>query len=47
MQENASKDKSFKLPKYAAGTWGPKEADELLAKDGRRWRNPASVRVSR
>lgn len=49
MQENAIKgqDKTLKLPKYAAGTWGPKEADELLAKDDRYWRNPASVRVSR
>jgi glucose-6-phosphate 1-dehydrogenase len=26
------------FPNYAAGTWGPKEADELM-KDGRRWRN--------
>jgi glucose-6-phosphate 1-dehydrogenase len=25
---------------YAAGTWGPKEADEMLGKDGRRWRLP-------
>lgn len=24
---------------YAAGTWGPAEADALLAKDGRTWRN--------
>ncbi len=24
---------------YAAGTWGPREADALLAKDGRKWRN--------
>jgi glucose-6-phosphate 1-dehydrogenase len=49
LQEDAFKeqDKILKLPKYAAGTWGPKEADELLAKDGRYWRNPASVRVSR
>lgn len=23
---------------YEAGTWGPKEADEFLEKDGRRWR---------
>jgi glucose-6-phosphate 1-dehydrogenase len=23
---------------YPAGTWGPKEADELLARDGRAWR---------
>ncbi|HWM91492.1 MAG TPA: glucose-6-phosphate dehydrogenase [Thermoanaerobaculia bacterium] len=26
------------FPNYAAGTWGPKEADDLI-KDGRRWRN--------
>jgi len=26
------------FPNYAAGTWGPPEADELLARDGRRWR---------
>jgi glucose-6-phosphate 1-dehydrogenase len=25
------------LATYAAGTWGPKEADELLARDGREW----------
>ncbi len=27
------------FPNYAAGTWGPKEADELLDRDGRHWRN--------
>ena len=27
------------FPNYAAGTWGPKEADELLERDGRHWRN--------
>ena len=26
------------FPNYDAGTWGPPEADELLARDGRRWR---------
>ncbi|MES1245961.1 MAG: glucose-6-phosphate dehydrogenase [Acidobacteriota bacterium] len=26
------------FPNYAAGTWGPKEADELI-KDGRKWRS--------
>ncbi len=25
------------FPNYAAGTWGPKESEGLLAKDGRRW----------
>ena len=28
-----------KFPNYAAGTWGPHEADELLERDGRHWRN--------
>jgi len=27
------------FPNYSAGTWGPKEADELMERDGRRWRN--------
>jgi glucose-6-phosphate 1-dehydrogenase len=27
------------IPKYAAGSWGPKESDELLERDGRKWRN--------
>ncbi len=26
------------FPNYAAGTWGPKAADELLRRDGREWR---------
>ena len=26
------------FPNYEAGSWGPKEADELLERDGRRWR---------
>ena len=25
------------FPNYPAGSWGPREADELLARDGRRW----------
>ena len=25
---------------YEAGTWGPKESDHLLARDGRAWRRP-------
>jgi glucose-6-phosphate 1-dehydrogenase len=28
------------FPNYPAGCWGPKEADELLARDGRHWINP-------
>jgi glucose-6-phosphate 1-dehydrogenase len=26
------------FPNYASGSWGPKEADDLLARDGRHWR---------
>jgi glucose-6-phosphate 1-dehydrogenase len=26
------------FPDYAAGTWGPEAADELIARDGRAWR---------
>jgi glucose-6-phosphate 1-dehydrogenase len=26
------------LPEYAAGTWGPVEADRMVERDGRRWR---------
>jgi glucose-6-phosphate 1-dehydrogenase len=27
-----------KFPNYAAGTWGPKESDDLLERDGHTWR---------
>ena len=33
-------DKHGKPAQYAAGTWGPAEADEMLARDGRSWRRP-------
>ena len=26
------------FPNYSAGSWGPKEADEIIARDGRSWR---------
>jgi glucose-6-phosphate 1-dehydrogenase len=26
------------FPNYAAGSWGPKEADDLMKRDGRKWR---------
>jgi glucose-6-phosphate 1-dehydrogenase len=29
------------FPNYAAGSWGPHEADQLLSRDGRAWRNEA------
>jgi glucose-6-phosphate 1-dehydrogenase len=28
------------LARYEAGTWGPREADELLEREGRQWRRP-------
>jgi glucose-6-phosphate 1-dehydrogenase len=27
------------FPNYASGTWGPKEADEMIQRDGREWHN--------
>jgi glucose-6-phosphate 1-dehydrogenase len=35
---NFNKPKNF--PNYEAGSWGPKEADDLMQRDGRRWRKP-------
>jgi len=32
--------KTLQLPQYEAGTWGPLESDDLLAKSGHHWRNP-------
>jgi glucose-6-phosphate 1-dehydrogenase len=26
------------FPNYAAGSWGPKEADDIIVRDGRTWR---------
>jgi glucose-6-phosphate 1-dehydrogenase len=34
------KRKASSLPEYPAGSWGPREADELIASDGRKWRTP-------
>lgn len=28
------------LPQYPAGSWGPREADELIESEGRKWRMP-------
>jgi len=27
------------FPNYAAGSWGPEDADQLLEQDGRSWKN--------
>jgi glucose-6-phosphate 1-dehydrogenase len=35
---NLSTPRNF--PNYDARSWGPKEADEFMAREGRRWRRP-------
>jgi glucose-6-phosphate 1-dehydrogenase len=35
---NLSKPRNF--PNYEAGSWGPREADELMAREEQRWRRP-------
>lgn len=38
--EDAWQTGKVPLAKYEPGTWGPKEADELIEKDGRQWLTP-------
>ena len=33
------KSQDAKFPNYAAGSWGPEEAAQLIEKDGRKWRD--------
>ena len=35
-----ARDTMSPLPIYEAGSWGPREADEFIAKDAFRWHNP-------
>ena len=35
----AWKEQKKDFPNYASGSWGPKEADELLERDGRKWQS--------
>ncbi len=35
---HAADGKAPELYEYAAGSWGPKEAEELIERDGRKWR---------
>jgi len=37
----AQPDPAF--PNYAAGAWGPDDADDLIGVDGHRWRNPGET----
>src|SRR5207248_3079248 len=38
IQENWS-GRRFDFPNYEQGTWGPAEADAMIARQGRQWRN--------
>lgn len=38
--EHWEKPPKTTFPNYLAGSWGPQEADELLARDGHCWRKP-------
>jgi glucose-6-phosphate 1-dehydrogenase len=35
-----SREANAPPPIYPAGTWGPEQAEDLIARDGRRWRRP-------
>jgi glucose-6-phosphate 1-dehydrogenase len=37
---DAWQGRSVPLAGYAAGTWGPRQADQLIERDGRQWRTP-------
>jgi glucose-6-phosphate 1-dehydrogenase len=37
--DNWAHGRARDLPEYQAGTWGPNEADRLIERDGREWRN--------
>jgi len=32
--------KTAPVPQYPSGSWGPRESDQLLERDGRQWYNP-------
>ena len=40
IHEGWASNRQSRVYDYEAGTWGPKEADEMLRVDGRRWRLP-------
>jgi glucose-6-phosphate 1-dehydrogenase len=37
--EEWKRDTRSRIPTYPAGSWGPPEADVLIERDGREWRN--------
>jgi glucose-6-phosphate 1-dehydrogenase len=40
LNEWAATKAQVNFPNYEAGTWGPKEAHDLIEREGRRWRRP-------
>ena len=44
IQQAWKSETSPDFPNYEAGSWGPKAADELLARDGRAWEETKDVR---
>ncbi len=40
IHEAWARQKKKKIPTYPAGTWGPKEAEQLAADEGLKWRDP-------
>jgi glucose-6-phosphate 1-dehydrogenase len=38
VHERWAAENAASIPTYEAGEWGPREADDMLARDGRRWR---------
>jgi glucose-6-phosphate 1-dehydrogenase len=38
--QQAWAERATPLAGYAAGTWGPRQADQLIERDGRQWRTP-------
>jgi glucose-6-phosphate 1-dehydrogenase len=43
IQQAWSESKPAAFPNYQAGSWGPKEADELLQRDGREWERTSNI----
>jgi glucose-6-phosphate 1-dehydrogenase len=44
IQEAWSSQPPSAFPNYKAGSWGPKEADDLLTRDGREWEQTQDIR---
>ena len=44
IQKAWGEEPAANFPNYKAGTWGPKEANELLAKDDRAWEDTHDIR---